>query len=82
MYFRKRPIFLAKSMPYFRMQDRSTGGNPAFLLSIPSMNRMINPFMSINQSRYESLFVKFNNPTDRNAVQNFINDCKSNFNGN
>jgi len=48
MYFRKRPIFLAKSMPYFRMQDRSSGGNPAFLVSIPSMNRMINPFMSVN----------------------------------
>jgi hypothetical protein len=48
MYFRKRPIFIAKSMPYFRMMDRSSGGNPAFLVSIPSMNRMINPFMSIN----------------------------------
>ena len=77
-YFRKRPLFTAKCAPFFEMRDRNT--NPKIILmSLPAYNRMTRPFRSIEDMRYKQIGIKFKNPTDNDAVQNFVTDCKSRF---
>jgi len=73
-YFKRRPLFLAKSMPMYRMTDRD--GFSSFLMSIPAYNRMVDPFMSLNSTRYRELVVKFKDPEDKETVRNFISACK------
>ena len=83
-YFRKRPLFTTTSAPAFTMKDRTPSGksnSPAYLMSLPSYNRMVGPTGSVNDTMYERLFVKFKDPENSEMVKNFIKEAKRSFQG-
>ena len=65
------------------MKDRSnTGGsssNPAVMMAMPSYIRMNNPFTSLNQTKYERLFLQLKDPNDKDAIEKLILNFKSHF---
>jgi len=66
------------------MKDRTPSGknnNPAFLMSLPSYNRMNGPTGSVNRTMYERLFVKFKDPENSEMIKNFIKEAKGHFKG-
>jgi len=72
-YFRKRPLFTTSSAPAFSMKDRTPAGkggnNPAFLMSLPSYNRVNGPTGSLNDTKFERLFVKFKDPENTAMIE-------------
>lgn len=48
-------------------------------MSLPSYNRMNGPTGSLNDTRWERLFVKFKDPENTEIIDDFIRDCKSTF---
>jgi hypothetical protein len=81
-YYRKRPLFTTSQAPAFTMSDRDfEGGNndPAYLVSLPSYTRMSSPTGSVNDTRWERLFIRFKNPDDKAAVTQFVQTAKSRF---
>jgi hypothetical protein len=81
LYYRKRIAFTTKQAPAFTMSDRdfrNDGGSnkPTFLMNMPSYMRMAYPFLSLNDTSYERLFVKFKNPSDTVLLKEFIRYTK------
>lgn len=82
-YYRKRPLFTTTQAPAFTMKDRDTSGGsnaPAYLMSLPSYNRMNSPTGSLNDTKWERLFVKFKDPENTAVIKEFIRECKAEFN--
>jgi len=64
------------------MTDRDFEGqnnDPAYLVSLPSYTRMSSPTGSVNDTRWERLFIKFKDPNDKEAVKEFVQTAKSRF---
>jgi len=83
-YYRKRPLWTARQAPAYTMRDRAPAGyaRNTFLLSLPAYNRLISPFRSIKQTRWEGLVVQFKEPGTpayKENVKAFILDCKRRF---
>lgn len=58
------------------MRDRNAG-NPAFAMNLPSYVRMLDPFISINETKWERVFVKMKNPANKTATDRLITYAKS-----
>ena len=58
------------------MRNREIRGSNSLVMSIPSFNRIANPFTSLNQTRYDQLAIKFKDPSNKKLAQAFIGDCK------
>ena len=56
-------------------QRDSADKDSSLLMSIPAYNRYIDPYRSIEEVRYQSLSVMFNNPKDKAVAVAFQNDC-------
>lgn len=79
-YYRKRLMYTTASAPCFTMRDRDvSGSHPVALVSIPSYNRMIDPAMSINQTKWERLIIKLKDPTNKDHIKKIIKDSKALF---
>ena len=81
-YFRKRLMWTASSAPCFTMRDRSAidnQQNAVAVVSIPSYNRMIDPAVSINQTKWERLIIKLKDPTNKDHIKKIIMESKSSF---
>ena len=63
-----------KSKKGFKWQG--SGNDATNLMSIPSYMRMINPYMSLNETKWERLLVKFKDPSDRTVTKEFIKRLK------
>lgn len=64
------------------MKDRggsNTGSNPTFMMALPSFMKMEDPFTSLNDTKFERLFLALNDPDDKEAISNLILDFKDNF---
>lgn len=49
-------------------------------MSLPSYNRMNSPTGSMNDTKWERLFVKFKDPENTAVIKKFIQECKAEFN--
>jgi hypothetical protein len=69
----KRPCWTVNNVPsFYGMSDRS-GNHISTLMSIPEYSRLINPYKSINETRYESVYVMLKDPKDKDAIKK-LND--------
>lgn len=75
-YYRKRPLWTANQAPAYTMRDRSAG-NPAFVMNLPSYVRMLDPFISINETKWERVFVRMKDPANKTATDKLITYAKS-----
>jgi ABC-type lipoprotein release transport system permease subunit len=79
-YHRKRPLWTAAQAPAFTMKERSgqfgSGSESTFLMSLPSYNRLYDPRVSLNDTKWERLFIKFKDQNDEEVVKNFIDEVK------
>jgi hypothetical protein len=55
----------------FTMRDLDQGASKkvSLVMNLPSFNRLYNPFMSLNQTRFKSLAIKFKDPSNKKIVQ-------------
>ena len=82
----KRPIWTTNEAPGFVMRSREsgigamTGGTKGdFLESLPSFNRIINPFESLNETVWQTLYVMLNDPQDVKATEALMMDFQKSF---
>ena len=65
------------------MKDRGRG-DQNLLVNIPQFINMYGPYKSINETQYRDIFVKFSLDKGSDewmtAADNFIRDCKNEFN--
>lgn len=82
-YFKKRVLWSSNQIPKFNMKDRGRG-DQNLLVNIPQFINMYGPYKSINETQYRDIFVKFSLDKGSDewmtAADNFIRDCKNEFN--
>lgn len=83
-YFKKRIMWTANQIPYFFMRNRDSKGDQNFIMNIPQFNLLVNPFRSMNETRWGNLFIKFAYEGESEeyqwATKHFVRDCKETFN--
>jgi len=60
------------------MRDREQG-KQAVVMNLPSFTRMVNPRMSLNNTKWERILIKMKDPSNREHVQKVITDLKQSF---
>jgi len=83
-YYRKRPIWTMKQVPYFNMKDRNTkvqnlnkGGSTSFVMNVPSYNRMISGTSSLNETVWQTLIIKLKQPENEEHIESVIESLES-----
>lgn len=78
----KRPKWIARQSPTFRMRDRSDllgGGKQSLIMSVPSFNDMISHHESLDNTYWQKLSVKLKEPSNREHIKKFVNACYKSF---
>ena len=78
--YRKRPKWIARQAPTFKMRDRYEflgNGEQAIIMSVPSFNDMISPHESVNNTYWQKLNVKLKEPSNREHIKRLIDACFS-----
>lgn len=78
--YRKRPKWIARQSPTFKMRDRAEflgSSQQAIIMSVPSFNDMISPHESLNNTYWQKLNVKLKDPSNSEHIKRLVDACFS-----